>query len=215
MEKLRLEDFTEYRFLSGIKYNRTGELACFAVHKADLEENNYASVLWIYDQEGNKLYQLTGLGEERSFTWLDDGEHVLFAAKRSRKDKEAAEKGRKETIYYKISTRGGEAQEAFRIPLQVKELLELEPDKFLVLGTINLAKPPAYSLSREERQAQEEQAHAERYCEILEEIPFWANGKGFVSLERTHAFLFTPSTGQLVDLTPGPLDIAAATLNED
>jgi dipeptidyl aminopeptidase/acylaminoacyl peptidase len=215
LEKLRLEDFTEYRFLSGIKYNRTGELACFAVHKADLEENNYASVLWIYDQEGNKLYQLTGLGEERSFTWLDDGEHVLFAAKRSRKDKEAAEKGRKETIYYKISTRGGEAQEAFRIPLQVKELLELEPDKFLVLGTINLAKPPAYSLSREERQAQEEQAHAERYCEILEEIPFWANGKGFVSLERTHAFLFTPSTGQLVDLTPGPLDIAAATLNED
>ena len=70
-------------------------------------------------------------------------------------------------------------------------------------------------MSREERQAQEEQAHAERYCEILEEIPFWANGKGFVSLERTHAFLFTPSTGQLVDLTPGPLDIAAATLNED
>lgn len=214
MEKLRLEDFTEYRFLSGVAYNSTGELACFAVHKANLEENNYTSVLWIYNQSADKLYQLTAFGEERSFAWLDDGEHVLFAAKRSPKDKERPERGIEETVFYRINVHGGEAQEAFRIPLRVKKLFELESDRFLVLGTINLGRPPAYTLSPEERKAQVEQIAEEKYCEVLEEIPYWANGKAFISLERTHVFEYVPSTGQLVDLTPGFVDVESVTLNE-
>lgn len=214
MEKLRLEDFTEYRFISGIKYNKTGELACFAVHKADLENNTYTSVLWAYNQPLGKLYQLTALGEERSFIWLADGEHVLFAGKRRPKDKDAAEKGREETIFYKINVRGGEAQEAFRIPLRVQSIFELEEDKFLVLGTIDLRRPPAYTLSPEERKVQEEKIVEERYCEVLEEIPYWFNGRGFISAKRTHVFLFSPSTGQVTDLTPGTVDIEDLSLNE-
>ena len=194
----------------GIAHNNTGELACFAVHKGN-EENNYTSVLWVYDQPRDKLYQLTALGEERSFSWMDDGEHVLFSGKRGQKDKEGAERGREETIFYKINVHGGEAQEAFRIPLRVRRLYELNPDKFLVLGTINLGRPPAYTLSSEERKAQEEQAAEERYCEVLEEIPYWANGGGFISLNRTHVFQYIASTGQLTDLTPGPIDIDQVT----
>jgi dipeptidyl aminopeptidase/acylaminoacyl peptidase len=215
LERLRLEDLAEYRFLSGIAYNNTGELACFAVHKGNVEENNYTSVLWVYDQPRDKLYQLTALGEERSFSWMDDGEHVLFSGKRGQKDKEGAERGREETIFYKINVHGGEAQEAFRIPLRVRRLYELNPDKFLVLGTINLGRPPAYTLSSEERKAQEEQAAEERYCEVLEEIPYWANGGGFISLNRTHVFQYIASTGQLTDLTPGPIDIDLVTLSAD
>lgn len=201
MEPIRLDDFTNYAFLSGLEYNNTGTLACFVAHKADIEDNNYRSVLWIYDESQDRFYQLTALGEERSFMWLEDGEHVLFAAKRSKKDKEAAEKGRDETVFFKINVRGGEAQEAFRIPLKVQELHELKDGRFLVLGTVNLGRA-----SDEEK---------EKDWEILEEIPYWANGGGFTSLNRTHVFLFDPDTGQLDDLTPGSFDGASAALNEE
>lgn len=201
MEPIKLNDFTNYTFLSGIEYNSTGTLACFVVHKAELDENNYTSVLWIYDEPQDRLYQLTALGEESSFMWLEDGEHVLFAAKRSKKDKEAAEKGREETVFFKINVRGGEAREAFRIPLKVHKLYELNEGRFLALGTVNLGRA-----SGEEK---------EKDWEILDEIPYWANGGGFTSLDRTHAFLFDPQTGQLDELTPGALDIQSAALNAD
>lgn len=200
MENIKLDDFLHYRFLSGIEYNKSGELACFAVHQANIEENNYTSVLWIYNQPADRLYQLTGLGSESSFTWLDDGEHVLFASNRRKKDKSSEEKSSNETIFYKINVRGGEAQEAFCVPVKVQRLLEVEADKFLVLGTVNLKD------GFDEEDGKD--------YKILEEIPYWANGGGFTSKKRTHIFSFVPSTGQLDDLTPGTLDIEELTLNE-
>ncbi|MDD4079671.1 MAG: hypothetical protein PHP58_08240, partial [Eubacteriales bacterium] len=59
MEKLKLEDFTKYTFLTGLEFNPVGSHACFVVHKADLEENGYQSNLWLYDVRGGQYSQLT------------------------------------------------------------------------------------------------------------------------------------------------------------
>mgnify|MGYP000859795058 FL=1 len=91
METLRLDDFTKYKFLSEIKHSPSGHLACFAVHEADWEKNGYRSYLWLCNLESGECFQLTGFGEERSFTWLND-EEILFSALRSPKDQEAEER---------------------------------------------------------------------------------------------------------------------------
>ena len=69
MEKLQLEDFTKYTFLSGIELSPSGSHACFVAHKADLEENGYQSNLWLYDIGGRQCSQLTAFAKEKGFFW--------------------------------------------------------------------------------------------------------------------------------------------------
>ncbi|MCG4586657.1 hypothetical protein L0P56_14280, partial [Anaerosalibacter bizertensis] len=59
MEKLQLDDFTKYKFLSSLKYSPNGEYAAFVLHRMDLEENKYLSNIWIYNTSTDKYFQLT------------------------------------------------------------------------------------------------------------------------------------------------------------
>ena len=97
MENLRLDDFTNYKFLSGIQHSPDGRRACFVVHQADLDSNEYRSHLWLYNLENESCLQLTGLGKERSFAWLNDDE-ILFSALRNPKDQERQKKGEEFTF---------------------------------------------------------------------------------------------------------------------
>ncbi len=39
MENLRLDDFTKYKFLSGIQYSPNGKNLAFLLHQMDVEKN--------------------------------------------------------------------------------------------------------------------------------------------------------------------------------
>ena len=42
MDNLKLDDFTKYKFLSGVKYSPNGKKAGFVVHRMDVEKNNHS-----------------------------------------------------------------------------------------------------------------------------------------------------------------------------
>ncbi|KUK07797.1 MAG: Peptidase S9 prolyl oligopeptidase active site domain protein, partial [Caldanaerobacter subterraneus] len=64
MEKLVLEDFTKFKFLSGLKFSPSGSHAAFVVHRMDVEENKYLSNIWVLDTKTKKYFQLTSFNEE-------------------------------------------------------------------------------------------------------------------------------------------------------
>ena len=64
MESLKLKDFLNYRFLSGVQYAPDGSRAAFVAASANEEENRYERRLWLWD---GQLRQLTDLGKEGSF----------------------------------------------------------------------------------------------------------------------------------------------------
>ena len=51
MEKLKLDDFTRYKFISGLKFSPGGKRLAFILHQMDVEENKYLSNIHIYDLE--------------------------------------------------------------------------------------------------------------------------------------------------------------------
>lgn len=206
LENLRLDDFTQYTFLSGLKHNPSGQYACFVAHKADLQENGYQSRLWIYNVQEEKVVQLTGLGRESAFTWLND-EELLFASIRSPKDQERQKQGEELTVFYKININGGEAQEAFRVPLAVQSIKPLTDNRFLLTVSYNPNHSRLQSLSDEEREL-------EKSFEVLEEIPYWRNGRGFTSLKRSRLYLYCQETGTFEPLTGERLQVEAVELNE-
>lgn len=157
MEKLLLDDFTKYKFLSGLKFSPDGSNLAFINHSIDLEENKYISNIYVLDNETSSIKKLTSLGEERSFTWKDD-ETLIFPRIIDKKDKERKEEGKRFSCFYEINLNGGEASKSFEIPLQVGSLVFIDNNNLLLTANYDPVS--------------EEEAKENKDYEILDEIPF-------------------------------------------
>ena len=69
-EKVLLNDFREYRFLSELEYAPDGKNAALVVSQAN-KKNGYDSTIWAYrPQQG--FVKMTSLGKEKGILWLDN-----------------------------------------------------------------------------------------------------------------------------------------------
>ena len=122
MKPIELKDFLNYRFLSGLRYAPEGGRAAFAVSVANEESNSYDSCLWLY--ENGSLRQLTSLGREKTFWWLDS-HRLIFPAARTEAEKKQAETGVARTNLYCLDVLGGEALPWLTLPFAVS--IPLQP----------------------------------------------------------------------------------------
>ena len=144
----------------------------------DVDDNSYKNNLFLLRQ--GEVSQLTSGGEESSFVF-EDNEHVLFAAARSKKEKEDKECGLAETSFYRINIYGGEAVPAFSLPLNVNKVEALKEGKYLITATVSQAAPDLYEKSREERLDYAKSKKDKKFFQEAEQIPFWFNGPGYLS----------------------------------
>ena len=105
----------------------------FCVKRAVLDENRYASDLWVL--RDGKARRLTTAGDVSGF-WLTD-EGVVFSALREKKDKERAEAGEPLTVLYVLPYDGGEAREFCRLDCSVGEVRFLGNGRFLFTATVS------------------------------------------------------------------------------
>lgn len=183
MENLKLDDFTKYKFLSGIKLSPTGLNTGFVLHQIDVEENKYLSNIYIYNYENKIPLKLTSVDEESSFLWKDDNT-ILFPGTRNKKDKERKEKGEDLTSYYEISLKGGEANKVFEIPLNVTSMKILNEENLILTAIYNHNKPSLDGLSDKEKEKTLKEIKDGKDYEIFDEIPFWQNGQGYTNKDR-------------------------------
>lgn len=200
MENLNLKDFLEYSYLSGIETSPDEKNIGFVVHKGDYEENNYKSNIWVINKETKKYFRLTGIGEEKSFLWLNETE-ILFPSMRDKKLKAKIEEGEKWTCYYSISINGGEAQEYMRIPLNVTSIKKIDEENFLLTAQFDNYGINLNELTGEERAQAVKKIKEDKDYEILDEIPFWSNGGGFTNKKRNRLYIYNRSTKELTPIT--------------
>ena len=186
MEKITTNDLLTYRFLSGVRISPDGELAAFIVKRAREEENDYASDIYLVRLEDGAVRRLTTSGKDGPFVWSADSKAILFISRREEKDKKDV------SPVYRIRIDGGEAERIGEIPHKVESLDLLEDGRLLYS-----ARVPLY----------ETQEGDEDY-EVLDEIPFWANGVGFTNKRRRHLFVFDPETNKDEELVSGAFDVA-------
>ena len=200
MEKLKIDDFTRYKFLSGIKHSPDGKHGCYIVHQTDFEENKYLSNLWILDVEKNSCYQLTSFDTERSFIWLDN-ENVAFSDIRDAKDKEKKDGGEEFTQFYKININGGEALKLFRINRNVNSIKMVDEDTFMLTSSYNSNQKDLYLLSDDEKAKELKARKEEKDFEVLEEVPFWSNGNGFTNRKRNRLYMYNRISDEIKEVT--------------
>lgn len=199
MEKLKLEDFTRYKFLSGITFSPNGKNCGFIMHQIQKDDNKYLSNIHIIDEK-KEVRRITSLNEERSFIWKDD-RTILFPATRGEKDKER--KGSKEifTSFYEIHIDGGEAVKSFEVPLNVTSIKMMDKDNYLLTGIFDPEIGELYNLSKNEKADKLKSLKEQPSYQIIDEIPFWSNGDTYTNKKRNKLYRYNLSKDELTPIT--------------
>lgn len=186
MKHMKSDHFKKYRFIQNLKTN--GKVVSFIVKQADMKQNTYKSNIWI-TKDKDTLYQLTQDGGVSAYWWSDD-DHLVFPAARNEKDKQTQKAGLPLTVLFKISiSKAGEAEEWLRLNYNISDLVFISDDLFFFSAVYS----PLYEELKKCSTCEEDliTAISERNsCEIIEELPFWNNGKGFSQKKRNCLYCY-------------------------
>ena len=185
MQQLQLKDFLNYRFLSEVRWAPDGKKAAFVVSSCEEEQNAYSSRLYLWD---GQVRQMTDLGKERGFVWLDEN-RILFPAVRSEKEKKRAAAKEQFTSYYALDVRGGEAMPAFTLPFTAASVKVLDETHLAVVGALDVNVPDYDQMTAEARAQVAKNREEDKDYEVFDEIPFWSNGEGVINKQRAALYL--------------------------
>lgn len=194
MKGIKLDQFTEYHFLSNLRYSPDGSRAAFVATRCDMRENGYAANLYLY--ENGAVKRISGMDQESSFFWEDAG-HILFPAYRTPEEKRRQAAGEIFTSFYRLALDGGEALPAFELPVKAGEMQHIGDGRYYFLAEIDRTDPDAYLDGPEQRAEKLREREENKDYIVCEEYPFYYNGKGFRSNLRDALFLYDSRTRQL------------------
>lgn len=204
MNKITIEDVAKIKFGNGIKLSPSGEKACFVVTESDLKTNDYKHNIHCVDLKTGKHTQFTQDGKEDNFLF-DDENTLLFSTSRSKEDD--AEPFYEKTTFYRLPLDGGEAKVAFSIDKNVVSIDKASDGFYVVKALVDWNAPDPTKLSKEE-------CEEEKDYHIFEEVPFWGNGRGFISGKRIALFTYDEKTETLLRITGKYTDVASCAIGE-
>ena len=185
MKKVDYELFS--RFLMPHSPAVRGEDIYFLVRRADMEENGYKSDLYVWHD--GRARRLTSSGDVNSFFLTDEG--VCFPALRQKKDKERAEKGVPLTVLHCLPYDGGEAQELLRLDCAATDIRPLGGGRYLF--TAQYSHDYARELEKaggDAEKAAEALKKSVAECQVIDEVPYWSNGRGYVNKLRSRLYIY-------------------------
>lgn len=200
MERIKLEDLLKFKFLSGLTISPDASKVAFVVHEMNQDDNNYKSIIWLYDARTAQLSQLTSSNQDSSPLWLNDSK-LLFVSWRDEKDRKRKENGEPLTPFYTIDVTRGEAKRAFELPFFVKQIKKLNENTLLFTAVYDHRLKDFWKLSKDERENVLKTLKEEKDYEVLDEIPFWSNGSGFTNKKRIRLFSYNVQTQEIVPIS--------------
>lgn len=193
----KIENLRNFTFLSNPQTNPSQSLAAFVVSNIDYDNDRYINKIYTFD--GAELRPLTEAGNESNYFFEDDKNIIFSCAEKERYAKNKTDETQAEqSHYYRIAVDGGEASYAFSIPLSVDKLFPLkETNKFLVLASYDIDCPDLWQKGTNEQKAYAEKHKRQNRPHIINEIPFQANGYGYLYARRSALFFYDALTDEL------------------
>ncbi len=197
MKKVTIDAFYNYRFFSKVLLTEDGESAIFVQKKPDPKENGYDADLMKIRLSDGKVTQLTGTGKEGSYIFDGPGT-LLFSANRGKKDE--AEEHKDKTVFYRLPLDGGEALRAFELPFNVGGIKRIREGLYAFTANIDTNKPDPDKADKDYMKDYDD-------YHVIEELPYWTNGGGFISRFRDSLFLFDEKENKTTKLTETLQDV--------
>lgn len=196
MERLILEDFYNYRYVSDVRLSPNGQQAAFVVTRADVANNRYSSWIYLYNYKNNSIKQLTNDGHEKAPVWLSDTE-LLFQAPCDADLQERIHAGEVWTNIKVFHMDSGDISDYMQIPAKVFALWRLESGTFVLKCEYDGNYPGLHSLDAEKRANALAEKGANKDYLVADELPFRHDGEGFYNNIRKRVAVYDRQTRQL------------------
>lgn len=182
MQKTDIKDIAEIRCGSSVELSPDGKTAVYSVVTPDLKKNKYNTDLWKVDIRTKKSSRLTYSGNNGAFAF-EDNDTLLIMTERSEEDK--AKDHELKSSFYRLPLKGGEAGPAFTISKDVEDFKPLGDDRYLFMILADRNRPDDLS---------EEDWEDWKDYHVIEEVPAWGNGRGFISGKRHTLLIYDLKT---------------------
>ncbi len=178
-ELLQIEDLTKYTAIENLQYSPNGTCLAFQTGIADTKKNNYHRDVWLVKDGTAK--QFTSTLNTTVVLW-DDDSHLIV--NRTKEDDEPGT-----TNLYRIGVDGGEASPFMKLTFPLAGLKKVSEGCYVAVGVINANDPDAYKDDEKTRKEKLEAKKKDADYQVIDEVPYWFNGQGFINKNRTALFL--------------------------
>lgn len=176
-ERMDISSLTRLRFVGNPSFSPDGRSVAFAVQRADAQENRYKGGVYVYERATGGIHAV----------W-EDGPDFLFTARGTLLCKAKAQEGK--TVLAEIDPHDGRQMRTLELPLDAGQLRGTAEDWILLTAV----------------EAREGAGQDEGY-RVIDELPFWANGRGMINGLRTRLYAFHPDTGALVRISEADAEV--------
>ncbi len=166
MKPVTLEDILSIRSYGNLSVDNG--IYYFTEARPQIDEKGYEFRLLKADpQAENPVQPLSMWGKTAKF--FPAGDTIWFAGKRGQ--------DQKQTAIYALPVSGGEAQEVSLTPFKNASIAD-QLEGYLVLQVTEEGQPD------------------ESDYKVVDEVPFWFNGEGFINRQRSRLYLFDEKSGE-------------------
>ncbi len=184
MKKVDYEHFSRFVYPHNLRVYENDLF--FTVKRANLDDNEYKSDL--YRLRDNRTVRLTYSGDVDSYYCTDKG--VLFFSCRNAKDKENQKQGRPLTVMNILPYDGGEAYEWKRLDYLISDILFVSEDRFFFTAGYSRDFAKSVSSCNGDMDKALQEMKEDSDFQVLDELPFWFNGLGFMNKKRSRLYLY-------------------------
>ena len=188
--------------------------AVFCLSQAVKESNSYDTALWRCGLDGSAFEPIPGTEGARSFC-CPGGARIVFPALREQADKDYVRQGGYLSVFQERDLSTQEEHELFRVPLRGATARAVKPGLFLLASIRDNARPDIEALPESERAQALAEWKLEDDFEVCDELPFVADGRGFVNKERHSLYLYDTDRQQLTALTEPEFETSQSTVSPD
>ena len=184
MEKLNLDLFLDYTYLSDLQLNFDKSKMSFITSQANLDANNYSHKLHLSD--GKEVEEILSLSEDARYLW-EDSENILYFT--SQKDLDKKLKDFKYSLVYRYNLKEKKKSLAYKFKIPVSSVKVLSNEELLITSSLRVSDHKLLSGEINRLNYLNELKDADFY-HAIEEVPFQTNGGDFIHGFRSQAFIY-------------------------
>ena len=188
MDRIEVDLFTKFKFISQMKANPAQDKVAFLSAKADMEKNRY--VYDLYRIENYKMAKLIQLKDNGNFIW-EDNDTILFPYAKNKSE----EKLKKEfhSIYYRYNFNTKKMAKAyeFSFPLSIVKVMG---NKLIIQSSISKADEILMTADEKSRNAYLKTRKRNKLYEVIEKAPFYFNERGFITDALSRLYIYDIAT---------------------
>ncbi len=202
MQRITIDDFKNYKFISNPEFSPSGKNFLFKVGRVKEDLSNYESAIWNLDNKKITSYDIS------KFLFLNDDE-ILFLSSSDKKDKY-----KPQTTIYKLSLNGGEREEFLKLDIDIANFFVLDENTLVVLENFDLAKKELYDSGNDKDKIIDKLKEDEDY-DVFTELPFWGNGAGITDGKRVVLGIYSIKNKSYLRISDYPNDVENIDINRD